>query len=142
MEKQDWKGLELDKDIKFTGNKIYSPSNCLFVTREINGLFNDHEAKRGPYQKGVDFNKSNNKFRSRCNVNSKSKCLGHFNTEKEASEAYRAFKSKLILSIAEKQSEPLRGYLTRIARETKSNSEYWMQQHDTKITYEYRLSED
>mgnify|MGYP000017613476 CR=1 FL=1 len=36
MSKQDYKGKDLDKDIKFNGNKIYSPDNCVFVTHAEN----------------------------------------------------------------------------------------------------------
>jgi len=31
MEEQNWKENELDKDILFNGNKIYSPETCIFV---------------------------------------------------------------------------------------------------------------
>jgi len=31
-------GYDLDKDIKFEGNKIYSPENCLFVSRKENNI--------------------------------------------------------------------------------------------------------
>ena len=32
-------GWQLDKDILFKGNKIYSPETCCFVPQEINSLF-------------------------------------------------------------------------------------------------------
>ena len=32
------KGFDIDKDIKFEGNKVYSPENCLFVSRKENSL--------------------------------------------------------------------------------------------------------
>jgi len=32
------KGYQLDKDIKIKGNKVYSPSTCLFVTSEDNNI--------------------------------------------------------------------------------------------------------
>lgn len=41
MEKQDWKGKQLDKDILVVGNKHYSPETCVFVTGEANGLVKD-----------------------------------------------------------------------------------------------------
>jgi len=31
-------GFELDKDIKFDGNKIYSPNNCSFVSQKDNAI--------------------------------------------------------------------------------------------------------
>lgn len=45
--KQDWKGNELDKDVKFKGNKLYSPDACLFLPRKINLLFRRTRNKAG-----------------------------------------------------------------------------------------------
>lgn len=36
MEQQDWEGKELDKDIRVRGNKLYSPTTCLFVSTKDN----------------------------------------------------------------------------------------------------------
>ncbi len=33
------KGTQLDKDIKFPGNKVYSPETCIFVTNQVNSEF-------------------------------------------------------------------------------------------------------
>jgi len=38
MERQDWEGKHLDKDILIPGNKIYSPDRCIFVSSLINLL--------------------------------------------------------------------------------------------------------
>lgn len=38
MIKQDWKGKSMDKDIITEGNKIYCPSQCMFVSGKINNL--------------------------------------------------------------------------------------------------------
>jgi hypothetical protein len=45
----------LDKDILFTGNKIYSEDTCVFVPREINNFFTDRGNDRGDYPVGVSF---------------------------------------------------------------------------------------
>ena len=37
MEQQDYIGKVLDKDLKVTGNKIYSPETCLFISPKVNG---------------------------------------------------------------------------------------------------------
>ena len=31
MAAQDWEGMEIDKDILFPNNKIYSPETCVFI---------------------------------------------------------------------------------------------------------------
>lgn len=38
MEKQDWEGNQLDKDILVVGNKLYSPETCAFIPKRINML--------------------------------------------------------------------------------------------------------
>lgn len=38
MENQDWKGKQLDKDIRVKGNKIYSPETCSFVSHAVNTI--------------------------------------------------------------------------------------------------------
>ncbi len=121
MEKKHWEGNHLDKDIIKTGNKIYSPDTCIFVTPQINALINDSAASRGVYPQGVCLHKPLNKFIAECNVNGKRQYLGLSNTAEEAGKVYKVFKSKLIRSVAEKQHEPLRGYLIRIAGEFNHN---------------------
>ena len=112
MEKQDWQGKELDKDILVQGNKIYSPELCIFVTTKINKLLNTQLSKRGKYKIGVSFCKRSGKFVSRCrDGNGNNASLGYFPTELEAHKAYKEFKYKLIADIASKQVEPLKSAL-------------------------------
>ena len=44
----------LDKDILKKGNKVYSPENCIFVTKPINSLFTKGNANRGNLPIGVN----------------------------------------------------------------------------------------
>jgi hypothetical protein len=111
MEKQDWQGKQLDKDLLIQGNKIYSPEACLFVTKYINGLLTNCKSARGKLPQGVCWDKQAKKYTVKCNVNGKPKYLGLFDTPKAASEAYKTFKYNLISEVAQLQVEPLRSAL-------------------------------
>ena len=47
------KGFELDKDLIFKGNKIYSEDTCLFLPSELNSLLTSNKAGRGTLPIGV-----------------------------------------------------------------------------------------
>ena len=111
MSKQDWHGKQLDKDILVQGNKIYSPSTCIFVTQNINTLTSDNKAKRGKFPVGVNFDKQKGKYEARFSVNGRSVRVGNFLNPSDAFEAYKIEKYKHISSIAIMQSEPLRSAL-------------------------------
>ena len=106
MEKQDWRGKELDKDIINPGNKVYSPENCCFVPQDLNKLLTSSGNTRGEYPRGVSFDSGRRLFVAECCVNGRGKHLGRFNTSEAAATAYRAFKYNLVRMIAIKQSCP------------------------------------
>lgn len=97
---QDWKGLELDKDILIPGNKTYSPETCCFVTRSVNSLLNDHAAARGECPMGVYWNKTSKKFLAQIKIDGKLKHLGLFSDPDHAEDAYRTAKSAHLVDIA------------------------------------------
>lgn len=105
MEKQDWQGKQLDKDILAINNKVYSSKTCVFVTQEINALLTHTKLNNGKYPIGVSFLKDRNKFHASCPVNGKRKHLGRFDTENEASNAYKKAKREDILMHANMQSD-------------------------------------
>lgn len=109
MEKQDWAGKELDKDLLIQGNKKYSQETCLFIDRSINVLFISSSATRGKYMLGVSFHKREGKFRSTCSDgNGGSVYLGDFTSEELAHNAYKKYKYNLIKELASKQDEPVK----------------------------------
>lgn len=104
MEKQDWKGKQLDKDIIIPNNKVYSPQTCVFVNHRVNKLLLDSGKSRGVYKQGVYI--QNGKFIARCNNGTGgSNFLGHFPTEAQAYEAYVTYKHTLILQVANEQED-------------------------------------
>jgi hypothetical protein len=93
---------ELDKDILYKGNKIYSPNTCIFVPKVINTLFISCKAVRGKYPIGVTLTTAN-KFRARCNnelLNERIH-LGVFKTPEKAFESYKKYKEKHIKEVAD-----------------------------------------
>lgn len=97
MEKQDWIGKCLDKDIIKPGNKLYSPSTCRFVDQSLNSLLCDGRKIRGKHKKGVCFNKANNNFLAYITIKNKRVNLGSYNTEELAYNTYKKAKKTEIL---------------------------------------------
>lgn len=93
--------MELDKDILIKGNKIYSPSTCIFVPQSINKLFTKSDKTRGEYPIGVSKCKSKDKIRARCNINGKCKELGEYYNIEEAFQVYKLYKENYIKQVAE-----------------------------------------
>ena len=101
---QDYKGLQLDKDLLISGNKHYSPETCLFVTSQVNSLLSDRGGKRGVYPQGVSLNKPSGKFMANAHINGNQEYLGLFKTIKEAELAYKTSKQSEIRRVAELQT--------------------------------------
>lgn len=108
MEKQDWEGKELDKDLLVMGNKLYSPETCVFITHQVNSFITEADASRGEYLIGVTWKAPNNKFQANVkNPFTKMKeYLGLFITEEQANRAWLKRKLELARLLAEKQDDP------------------------------------
>lgn len=108
MEKQDFEGKQLDKDILFEGNKIYSAENCVFVTKMVNMFTIDRGAARGEWLIGAHWDKARAKFRAACSnpFTEKIEKLGRFTCEKQAHEAWLKRKLELAHKLAEIQTDP------------------------------------
>lgn len=100
-------GWELDKDILFKGNKVYSPTTCCFVPQEINKLFTNRKSNKGKYPIGVSFINAKQKFVACVGINGKNKTIGHFNSPEEAFNAYKIEKEKRAKEIANKWKDQL-----------------------------------
>lgn len=107
MEVQEWEGCQLDKDLLFPGNKIYSPETCLFVPQEINKFLTESTASRGEWPIGVHFKKSGGTFHSQVNnpFTKIREYLGSFDSPEEAHLAWLKRKSELATELAKTQSD-------------------------------------
>lgn len=103
MEKQDWEGNQLDKDLLFEGNKIYSPETCIFVESKINKFTTDHRAARGEYPIGVCWYAQINKFAARCGnpFTGKQEYLGVFDNPLDAHHLWKKRKHEIACRLAE-----------------------------------------
>ncbi len=92
--------LDLDKDILFKRNKVYSPETCCFVPHEINTLFLSKKAARGNYPIGVSYEKDKKKFRAYMSFMSEQIKLGTFDTAEAAFVKYKEHKEDFIKDLA------------------------------------------
>ena len=107
MERQDWEGMQLDKDILFNGNKVYSKETCVFVTSLVNSFTIDRGNDRGECLIGVNWHKGVGKFVSQCSnpFTKKQEHLGYFNCEIEAHQAWLKRKLELAQLLASEQTD-------------------------------------
>lgn len=107
MEKQDFKGKHLDKDLLFVGNKAYSPETCVFVDAITNTFTNENASVRGEWPTGVSFNKRDRKFQSHCQntFTKKRENLGYFSCPNQAHLAWKKRKHEHALQLADLQTD-------------------------------------
>ena len=99
--------FELDKDLLYKGNRIYSENTCVFLPKEVNQVLTKSDNIRGTNYIGVSYNKSANKFRAYLYKNDKEQHLGYFKTEIEAFNAYKIAKENYLKELAEKWKDKI-----------------------------------
>ena len=107
MEANDYNGLELDKDIKVKGNKVYSPDTCLFIPHALNNLLSDHGAARGAYPVGVYFHNKNKRFVAQITLDGNRVHIGCYDTKEQASDGYKRRRTSKIKKLISDNKYPI-----------------------------------
>lgn len=107
MERQQWHGNHLDKDILIKGNKVYSEDRCVFVSHKLNTFMLSKDASRGEHPIGVHFHKTERTFMANCNnpFTGKREYLGSYTCPQEAHEAWRKRKHEHACRYADMQTD-------------------------------------
>lgn len=93
---------ELDKDILFRDNKIYSETVCCFIPRDLNVLLRTNFEKRKEYPIGVTLSRRTIKlsYVAICSYKGINTFVGTRDTPYEAFLLYKSFKEKVIKEAA------------------------------------------
>lgn len=100
-------GWELDKDILFKGNKIYSKETCCFVPHEINSLIIRSVSSRKDLPIGVRYRNlcKNKPYEVNHSCNGRSVVIGYFETPEEGFLAYKLAREDYVKSKASEYSD-------------------------------------
>lgn len=106
MQRQEWEGKTLDKDLLFQHNKHYGPNTCIFLPQALNKLLCLRNNARGEYPLGVSVFASQGKkyITAYCSFYAKTKNLGYFKTIEEAAQAYKSAKLNYIKELADQET--------------------------------------
>lgn len=107
MQKQEWQGLSLDKDLLFVGNKVYSPENCVFITQEVNVFIFTGRMNNSDTTLPLGVRRSGkNKYRAQCRIDGKNRNLGTYDTAEQAASVWLKNKLERAAELASMQSDP------------------------------------
>ena len=95
--------LHLDKDIKYKGNKIYSPYHCILVPQSINEQFKESSGRQKTIDTDLPYTIRRTKTNTvRYEVSYRGKYLGTFDTVEECIKVYLDSRKKYIVELVDK----------------------------------------
>lgn len=100
------KGFELDKDLCFKWNKIYSEDTCFFIPKELNICLSGCTKTKGDYPTGVSKRKSG-RYVAHAMINGKSKSISYHDSIEDAFYAYKKEKEAEIKRLAVKYKDEI-----------------------------------
>lgn len=107
MEKQDWEGKQLDKDLLSADRKIYSPETCVFLSAELNTFLSVKTTKTSELPVGVHRYR-NGRFVAQCHFEESGKrFLGYFDTAEDAHLEWLKHKRLKVRQLIDKETDPL-----------------------------------
>lgn len=96
--------MHLDKDIKYAGNKLYSPETCIIVPQSINEIF--HISGRKNKDKDLPYTIKRTS-RGKYSVSYKGNTLGKYDTIEECVDIYMRAKRKHIKAKVEEMKDEI-----------------------------------
>lgn len=101
-----YEGLQLDKDILFVNNKIYSPHSCAFVPSWVNTVLGNGGSKEDR-KISLGVSKRNERYRAQVSefLTGKRAWLGSFNSQEEAHTAWQEGKISQIEACVKRYRE-------------------------------------
>lgn len=93
-------GWNLDKDLLYKRNKVYSEATCVFIPTEINAFLTKHDNARGNCPIGVHWDARKTKYIAQCNNFRRRVCIGGFATPDLAFNAYKRYKESRSKTLA------------------------------------------
>jgi len=96
------KGFQLDKDLLVRGNKIYGPSTCCFVPREINMVLTKQNISKDTNLPTGVRKTDKGLYDAYISIKNKGILIGTFDTPEEAFQAYKGRKELRLKELAEK----------------------------------------
>lgn len=105
FEKNYIEGYQLDKDVLYKNNKLYSPETCCFIPHNINKLLTKHNKDRGQYPLGVC--KGGNRYKASVFIDGKTINLGSYKTSEEAFYSYKKVKEDIIKAVANRWKDKI-----------------------------------
>ena len=100
-------GYQLDKDLLFKGNKIYSRDTICFLPKELNIFLTKGKHNNSDLPLGVHYDKERKLYSSNIVLYNKRKHLGRFNTPVEAFNVYKEAKEQQAKVLAERWKDKI-----------------------------------